>query len=253
MVLEGDAGQRGMLRLAGIHRADAVVMACGSGRHQSGNRHSRSRCPGHDQGTAGQDPARTAQRMALRSGADAKRRLTQACRSAHQSQRQRRASSAAATFFLRAARANHIFCSPASARWRRKSCSGRRAAISPCRASAYPPPCWIRAAANIPASAQATCSEIGEIADLNFVPCAFTDQDFSWQENVIAGIKARPPHAVVVAVRPDDIALETATRFRKMLDSLGLTRRRSLCASASSASWGISCPAWKPNRCSRTG
>src|SRR6185312_10399983 len=57
----------------------------------------------------------------------------------------------------------------------------------------------------------------------NFVPCKFTDQDFSWQESVIAGIKERPPMAVVVAVRPDDIALETATRFRKMLDSLGLT------------------------------
>src|SRR5581483_10378442 len=43
------------------------------------------------------------------------------------------------------------------------------------------------------ASAEATCSAIGEIADTHFVPCDFTDQDYSWQQSVIAGLKEKPP------------------------------------------------------------
>ena len=71
------------------------------------------------------------------------------------------------------------------------------------------------------AAAEETCSNINQIADIQFQPCEFTAEDSSWQEPVIADLQKRPPLAVVVAVRQDDIALNTAMRFRKLLDGLG--------------------------------
>ena len=69
--------------------------------------------------------------------------------------------------------------------------------------------------------AQAACADVGQIADIDFVPCEFTADDTSWQAPVLSGLKERPPIAIIVAVRDDDVALNTAMRFRKLLDELG--------------------------------
>ena len=71
------------------------------------------------------------------------------------------------------------------------------------------------------ALAAAACADVSQIADIDFVPCEFTADDMSWQANVSPFLKERPPVAIVVAVRDDDVALNTAMRFRKLLDELG--------------------------------
>lgn len=71
------------------------------------------------------------------------------------------------------------------------------------------------------AAAEAACSDIRQIADLEFLPCEFTTDNSSWQAQAVSGLKERPPIAVIVAVRLDDIALNTAMHFRKLLDELG--------------------------------
>lgn len=72
------------------------------------------------------------------------------------------------------------------------------------------------------ALAQAACADLGQIADIEFTACEFTADDGSWQTPVVAALKDRPPLAVIVAVKLDDVALNTATRFRKLLDEMGL-------------------------------
>ncbi len=71
------------------------------------------------------------------------------------------------------------------------------------------------------ALAAAACADISQIADIDFVPCEFTANDMSWQTPVLATLKERPPIAVIVAVRDDDVALNTAIRLRKLLDEFG--------------------------------
>ncbi len=71
------------------------------------------------------------------------------------------------------------------------------------------------------AAAQEACADISQIADIEFQPCEFTADDSSWQAAAIAALQKRPPLAVVIAVQQDDIALNTAMRFRKLLDGLG--------------------------------
>ena len=226
VVLEGDAGQRGMLRLAGLHRANAVLMACGS---DGTNLEIAIRARDALAKTKGRpvkilpelrsewlyDLVRTQSAATLGSDRAEFQLFNLGANAARQLLRQ--------PFFLRAAPGQPYLLFAGFGR------VAAEIAVRAARCNFALPGQRLcatvldsRGPASI-ASAQAACSEIGEIADINFVPCAFTDQDFSWQDAVLAGIKARPPMAVVVAVRPDDIALETATRFRKMLDSLGLT------------------------------
>ena len=71
------------------------------------------------------------------------------------------------------------------------------------------------------ASAELRCAGVAGIADIELVPCAFNPDDPGWHATVVHAIKQHPPMAVIVAVRLDDIALNTATRFRKILDELG--------------------------------
>jgi hypothetical protein len=70
-------------------------------------------------------------------------------------------------------------------------------------------------------SAEIRCSSIREIADLEFTHCEFTSDDPSWHAIAEATLKERPPMAVIVAVGLDEVALNTAMRFRKILDELG--------------------------------
>ena len=88
------------------------------------------------------------------------------------------------------------------------------------------------------ASAEAACSDIREIADIEFQPCEFTTDDTSWQEPVIAALRQHPPLAVVIAVRQDDVALKTAMRFRKLLDELGQFADAGVSAHSRAASLG---------------
>ncbi len=71
------------------------------------------------------------------------------------------------------------------------------------------------------ASAQVRAAGVTEIADINFTPCQFMPDDLSWQGTVAAELNARPPLAVIVALRDDEIAINTAMRIRKMLDAMG--------------------------------
>ena len=71
------------------------------------------------------------------------------------------------------------------------------------------------------ASAQVRAAGIEKIADIRFRPCQFTPDDLSWQADALDEISNQPPLAVVVALRDDDVALNTAMHFRKMLDALG--------------------------------
>jgi hypothetical protein len=71
------------------------------------------------------------------------------------------------------------------------------------------------------ALAEAACTGIGQIADIEFQPCEFTAEDSFWQAPVIKALQEQPPLAVIVGVREDDIALNTAMRFRKLLDEQG--------------------------------
>ena len=72
------------------------------------------------------------------------------------------------------------------------------------------------------AAAQTRCAGIQELADISLVACEFLTDDASWQDGLIEGLKARPPLAVIVALKADDIALSVAMRLRKLLDGLGL-------------------------------
>jgi hypothetical protein len=72
------------------------------------------------------------------------------------------------------------------------------------------------------AQAHAACSGIREIADLKFMSSQFTAGNSAWTDDAIAAIKANPPLAVIVALRIDEDALNTAIRFRKLLDDLSL-------------------------------
>jgi len=71
------------------------------------------------------------------------------------------------------------------------------------------------------AAAEAASPGIRDIADVGFVPCQFNAEDSTWADCVTQAIKDRPPLAVIVAVRLDDVALNTATKLRRMLDELG--------------------------------
>ena len=72
------------------------------------------------------------------------------------------------------------------------------------------------------AAAEAASSGIREVADVAFQPCQFTAEDTSWHHDAAATLKARPPLAVIVSVKIDEVALNTAMRFRKLLDELGM-------------------------------
>jgi hypothetical protein len=71
------------------------------------------------------------------------------------------------------------------------------------------------------ASAQVRAAGVEQIADINFSPCQFALDDLSWQVAAIAEFKNKMPLAVIVALRDDDVALNTAIRLRKMLDGMG--------------------------------
>jgi hypothetical protein len=71
------------------------------------------------------------------------------------------------------------------------------------------------------ATAEARCSHIREIADLELINCQFTADDAAWHATVLGALQKRPPLAVIVTLRLDDVALHAATRFRKILDKLG--------------------------------
>ena len=77
-----------------------------------------------------------------------------------------------------------------------------------------------RGAASL-AGAEMRCAGIQELAELSFIPCEFLTDDASWQAAALTELKARPPRAVIVALKADDIALSVAMRFRKLLDMLG--------------------------------
>jgi hypothetical protein len=72
------------------------------------------------------------------------------------------------------------------------------------------------------ALAEAACADVGRIADIDFQACEFTADNGSWQPQVRTALQEQPPLAVIVAVKLDDVALNTAIRFRKLLDELGL-------------------------------
>jgi hypothetical protein len=229
VVLEGDAGQRGMLRLAGLHRAEALVVACGSDgtnleiairARDALNRDVTVRPRAvkilpelrsewlydlvrtQSAATLGSDRAEF---RLVNLNANAARQLLRQpffLRAAQPAPRLLFAGfgRVAAEILVRAARCN--FALP-----------GQRLSATVLDS---------RGPAAI-AAAEAACSGIRDIADIDFTACNFTDKDYGWQEGVLAGLKTSPPLAVVVAVKPDDVALETAIRFRKMLDSLGLS------------------------------
>jgi len=77
-----------------------------------------------------------------------------------------------------------------------------------------------RGAASL-ASAQVRAAGVTEIADVNFTPCQFAPDDLSWQETAASELSVKLPLAVIVALRDDEVALNTAMRLRKMLDGMG--------------------------------
>lgn len=72
------------------------------------------------------------------------------------------------------------------------------------------------------ASAQVRAAGVENIADISFNLCQFAPDDLSWQAAALDEISRQPPLAVIVALRDDDVALNTAIRLRKMLDALGV-------------------------------
>jgi hypothetical protein len=71
------------------------------------------------------------------------------------------------------------------------------------------------------ASAQVRAAGVTEIADIAFSPCQFAPDDPSWQDVAMTELSSKPPMAVIVALRDDEVALNTAMRLRKMLDAMG--------------------------------
>ena len=226
-VLEGDAGQPSMLKLAGLKRASSLVIACGSdGTNLEIGMRARdvlSRVSGRsvkilpelrsdwlydlvktqNAGTLGSDQAEF---QLFNLNANAARHLLRSrffLRAVPEAQLQPHILFAgfgrvASEILVRAARCN--FAIPGQ----------KMSAVVLDE----------KGPASI-AIAEAACSDIREIADIEFQPCEFTADDTSWQAPVVAALKQRPPLAVVVAVRQDDVALNTAMRFRKLLDELG--------------------------------
>jgi hypothetical protein len=72
------------------------------------------------------------------------------------------------------------------------------------------------------ASAQVRAAGVENIADISFSPCQFAPDDLSWQAAALDEISKKPPLAVIVALRDDDVAINTAMRLRKMLDAQGV-------------------------------
>lgn len=71
------------------------------------------------------------------------------------------------------------------------------------------------------AGAEMRCASIPELADISFSTCQFVNDDVAWQAEAMAELRARPPLAVIVALKADDVALSVAMHFRKLLDMLG--------------------------------
>lgn len=227
-VLEGDAGQAGMLKLAGIRRASSLVIACGSdGANLEIGMRARDVL---NKGSARSikiiselrsewlfDLVKTQNAGALSSGrgefslfnlnANAARHLLRAhvfLRAVPENLAQPHILFAgfgrvATEILLRAARCNFAIPSQKLS-----------ATILDERGD------------EAIAAAEASCSGIRQIADVAFLSCQFTNEDTSWQDGAIDALKARPPLAVIVTVKIDEVALNTAMRFRKLLDELGL-------------------------------
>ena len=226
-VLEGDAGQPSMLKLAGLRRASALIIACGSdGANLEIGMRARdllAKMEGHavkilpelrnewlydlvktqNAGTLGSDQAEF---QLFNLNANAARHLLRA------------------RVFLRAVpeaplKPHILFAGfgrvPTEILMRAARCNF---AIPGQKLSAT---VLDEKGPGSVALAEAACADIGQIADIDFMPCEFTADDSSWQAPVQAVLQQRPPIAVIVAVRDDDIALNTAMRFRKLLDQLG--------------------------------
>ena len=77
-----------------------------------------------------------------------------------------------------------------------------------------------RGAASL-AGAETRCAGIADMAKLSFTACQFVTDEASWQDAALAELKARPPLAVIVTLKSDDVALSVATQLRKLLDMMG--------------------------------
>jgi len=223
-VLEGDAAQKGLLKIAGLRRADCLIIACGSdGANLEIAMRARDMLAG-----AGRsvkilpevrsewlfDLVRTRSAGPL-STAEAEFQLFNlAANAARQLLR--------TPFFLRAAPAAPHLLFAGLGR------VSTEILLRAARCNFALPGCKLsatildeRGPASI-AAAEESSAGIRNIADIAFQPCEFTAEESTWQDMVGAEIQARPPLAVIVAVKQDDVALSTAMRFRKILDAQGL-------------------------------
>jgi hypothetical protein len=72
-------------------------------------------------------------------------------------------------------------------------------------------------------SADMKYSHIRNLTDLRILACSFEPVDPEVRKAIKAALTdARPPHAVIVALGSDDIALNVAVQFRRILDELAM-------------------------------
>jgi len=225
-VLEGDASQKNLLKLAGLKRAHSLIIACGSdGANLEIGMRARDMLAGAGRGVKILPELRSewlfelvqTQNAAALSSAEAEFQLFNlGANAARELLRQ--------PFFLRAApeaspSPHFLFAGMGRVSTEILLRAARTTFAIP--GQKFSATILDERGPAALAAAEAASPGIRDIADLGFVPCQFNAEDTAWAECVTQAIKDRPPLAVIVAVRLDDVALNTATKLRRILDELG--------------------------------